>query len=89
MGSVSETVMETVDYINKNGGKYEGLDRYEARKRIVKDLEECGALIKIEDHSHNVGTCYRCKTTVEPLTSDQWFVKMEPLAKPAIKVDIL
>ena len=72
--------------INRNGGKYEGLDRYEARKRIVEDLEKCGALVKIEDYSHNVGTCYRCKTTVEPLTSDQWFVKMKPLAEEAIRV---
>ena len=79
-------VMNDDATINKQGGKYEGLDRYEARKQIVKDLEECGALIKIEDHAHNVGTCYRCKTTVEPLTSDQWFVKMEPLAKEALRV---
>ena len=64
--------------------KYAGMDRYEARKAIVKDLEEEGALVKIEDYSHNVGTCYRCKTTVEPRVSKQWFVKMEPLAKPAI-----
>ncbi len=79
-------VMNDDATINKQGGKYEGMDRYEARKQIVKDLEECGALIKIEDHAHNVGTCYRCKTTVEPLTSDQWFVKMEPLAKEALRV---
>ena len=64
--------------------KYEGMDRYEARKAIVEDLETEGALVKIEDYSHNVGTCYRCKTTVEPRVSKQWFVKMEPLAKPAI-----
>ncbi|MGN1097760.1 MAG: valine--tRNA ligase, partial [Clostridia bacterium] len=69
-----------------NGGKYEGLDRYEARKQIVADLEACGALVKIEEHSHNVGHCYRCGTTVEPLTSDQWFVKMAPLAEEAIRV---
>ena len=65
--------------------KYAGLDRFEARKVIVKDLEEQGFLIKTEDYSHNVGTCYRCGTTVEPRVSMQWFVKMEPLAKPAIE----
>ena len=65
--------------------KYAGMDRYEARKAIVADLETEGYLIKIEDYSHNVGTCYRCGTTVEPRVSLQWFVKMEPLAKPAIK----
>ena len=68
------------------GGKYAGMDRYEARKALVSDLEAGGYLVKIEPCSHNVGTCYRCKTTVEPLTSDQWFVKMEPLAKPALEV---
>ena len=65
--------------------KYAGMDRYEARKAIVADLEAEGALIKVEDYSHNVGACYRCHTTVEPRVSKQWFVKMEPLAKPAIK----
>ena len=65
--------------------KYAGMDRYEARKAIVADLEKEGYLIKIEDYSHNVGTCYRCSTTVEPRVSLQWFVKMEPLAQPAIK----
>ena len=65
--------------------KYAGMDRYEARKAIVADLEAEGALIKIEDYSHNVGTCYRCHTTVEPRVSKQWFVKMEELAKPAIE----
>ncbi len=69
-----------------NGGKYNGMDRYEARKAIVADLEEQGYLVKIEDHVHNVGTCYRCHSDVEPLASDQWFVKMEPLAKEAIRV---
>lgn len=64
--------------------KYAGMDRYEARKAIVADLEAEGALIKIEDYSHNVGTCYRCGTTVEPRVSKQWFVKMKPLAQPAI-----
>jgi len=64
--------------------KYAGMDRYEARKAIVKDLEEEGALVKVEDYSHNVGTCYRCSTTVEPRVSKQWFVSMKPLAGPAI-----
>ena len=64
--------------------KYAGMDRYDARKAIVADLEAEGALIKVEDHAHNVGTCYRCGTTVEPKVSTQWFVKMEPLAGPAI-----
>ncbi|MCR4604568.1 MAG: valine--tRNA ligase [Eubacterium sp.] len=64
---------------------YAGMDRYEAREAIIKDLEKEGALIKTEDHEHNVGTCYRCGTTVEPRVSKQWFVKMEPLAKPAIE----
>lgn len=64
--------------------KYAGMDRYEARKAIVADLEAEGALIKIEDYNHNVGTCYRCGTTVEPRVSKQWFVKMKPLAQPAI-----
>ena len=65
--------------------KYAGMDRYEAREAIVKDLDACGALVKIEDYSHNVGTCYRCHQTVEPRVSKQWFVKMEELAKPAIE----
>ena len=70
--------------ITEDYPKYAGMDRYEARKLIVKDLEEEGALVKIEDYSHNVGTCYRCGTTVEPRVSKQWFVKMKPLAGPAI-----
>ncbi|MDO4816773.1 MAG: valine--tRNA ligase [Bacillota bacterium] len=69
-----------------NGGKYNGMDRYEARKAIVADLEEQGYLVKVEDYSHNVGCCYRCGTVVEPLTSPQWFVKMKPLAEAAIEV---
>ena len=69
-----------------NGGKYNGMDRYECRKAIVADLEEQGYLVKVEPYSHNVGCCYRCGTVVEPLTSPQWFVKMEPLAKKAIEV---
>ncbi len=79
-------VMNPDATINAEGGKYQGLDRYEARKQIVADLEACGALIKVEDYTHNVGTCYRCGTTVEPLTSDQWFVKMKPLAEEALRV---
>jgi valyl-tRNA synthetase len=67
------------------GGAYAGLDRYEARRRIVADLQSGGYLVRIEPCSHNVGTCYRCKTTVEPITSDQWFVKMAPLAAPALE----
>ncbi len=72
--------------INENGGPYNGMDRYECRKAIVKDLEEQGYLIKTEDYSHNVGTCYRCHNDVEPLISAQWFVKMAPLAKEALRV---
>ncbi|MBQ4427779.1 MAG: valine--tRNA ligase [Oscillospiraceae bacterium] len=72
--------------INENGGAYEGLDRYECRKKIVEDLEREGYLVKVEDYSHNVGTCYRCHNDVEPLISAQWFVKMKPLAKDAIRV---
>ncbi|MFR1808421.1 MAG: class I tRNA ligase family protein, partial [Pygmaiobacter massiliensis] len=66
-------------------GKYAGMDRYAARKAMLKDLEEGGYLVRTEDYKHNVGTCYRCGTTVEPMVSKQWFVKMEPLAKPAIE----
>ena len=69
-----------------NGGKYNGMDRYEARKAIVADLEEQGYLVKVEPYNHNVGCCYRCGTVVEPLTSPQWFVRMKPLAKAAIDV---
>ena len=69
--------------INKNGGKFEGMDRYEARKAIVAQLESEGLLVKIEDYSHNVGTHDRCKTTIEPLVKEQWFVKMDELIKPA------
>ncbi len=79
-------VMNDDATINANGGKYEGMDRLDARKAVVKDLEEGGFLVKVEEYSHNVGTCYRCGTNVEPLTSNQWFVKMEPLAKPALQV---
>ena len=69
--------------INANGGKFEGMDRYEARAAIVKELDELGYLVKIEDHVHNVGTHDRCKTTVEPMVKQQWFVKMDELIKPA------
>ena len=72
--------------INENGGPYNGMDRYECRKQIVKDLEEQGYLVKTEPYSHNVGTCYRCHNDVEPLISAQWFVKMAPLAKEALRV---
>ena len=71
--------------INKNGGKYEGLDRYEARKQIVEELDKEGLLVKIEDYSHNVGTHDRCKTTIEPMVKEQWFVKMDELIKPAVE----
>ena len=70
--------------VNENGGKYQGLDRYEARKQIVAQLKQDGFIVEIENMKHNVGSCYRCNTTVEPRISMQWFVKMEPLAKPAV-----
>ena len=79
-------VMNDDATINHYGGKYEGMDRYEARKALVADLEAEGYLLKVEPHTHNVGTCYRCGTTVEPITSNQWFVKMQPLAEPALEV---
>ncbi len=71
--------------INENGGKYAGLDRYEARKQIVEELEKEGLLVRIEDYSHNVGTHDRCKTTIEPMIKKQWFVKMDELIKPAVE----
>lgn len=77
-------VMNDDATMNSYAGKYEGMDRYECRRAMVKDLEEQGLLVKVEDHSHNVGQCYRCGTTVEPIVSKQWFVKMKPLAQPAI-----
>ena len=80
------TVIDKSGKITAEGEKYEGLDRYEARKQIVKDLEEQGYLIKVEKCAHSVGHCCRCGTDVEPLASRQWFVKMEPLAKEAIRV---
>lgn len=79
-------ILDNYGKINKNGGKYQGQDRFVARNNIIKDLEELGALAKIDAHKHNVGHCYRCNTIVEPMTSVQWFVKMEPLAKDAISV---
>ena len=79
-------IMDDGGVINENGYAYKGLDRDEARKRIVKDLEELGLMEKIEPYAHNVGVCYRCHSTVEPIVSKQWFVKMEQLAKPAVKV---
>ena len=79
-------VMDEGAVINENGGKYQGMTREEARKAIVKDLDDGGYLVKVEPIKHNVGSCYRCGTVVEPRVSKQWFVKMEPLAKPAIDV---
>ena len=72
--------------MNKLAGKYEGMDRYECRKQLIADLDEAGYLIAIKDHNHNVGSCYRCRTVVEPRLSDQWFVKMDELAKPALEI---
>ena len=79
-------VLDDKGVVNENGGKYNGMDRYECRKALVKDLEEQGYLVKTEPYSHNVGTCYRCHNDVEPLISAQWFVKMKPLAEEAIRV---
>jgi valyl-tRNA synthetase len=72
--------------INELGGKYQGMDRFEARKAIIKDLEDLGLLVKTKDHEHNVGHCQRCTTIIEPILSKQWFVKMKTLAEPALKV---
>ncbi len=77
-------VMNDDGTMNEEAGVYCGLDRYAAREKIVADLKACGALVEIEPHKHNVGHCYRCHSTVEPIVSKQWFVKMAPLAKPAI-----
>ncbi len=79
-------VMNDDATLNHYAGKYEGMDRYDARREMVKELDELGLLVKVEPHSHNVGTCYRCGTTVEPIISKQWFVKMKPLAEPAVEV---
>lgn len=78
-------IMNDDGTINENGGKYAGMDRYEARKAIVSELDEMGLLVKIEDYSHDVGTHDRCHTTVEPLVKEQWFVKMDELIKPAVE----
>ena len=78
-------VMNDDATMNSYAGKYEGMDRYECRAAMIKDLEEMGLLVKTEDHSHNVGQCYRCGTTIEPIVSNQWFVKMKPLAEAAIE----
>ena len=79
-------VLDEAAHINENGGKYCGMDRFEARKAVVADLMALGLLVKQETHRRNVGTCYRCSTTVEPMTSPQWFVKMDTLAKDALAV---
>ena len=78
-------VLDDNGKVNELGGKYCGMDRYDARKAILADLDELGLLEKIEDHQHNVGTCYRCGNDVEPIVSAQWFVKMEPLAREGIR----
>ncbi len=80
----SVLVMNEDGTMNANAGKFEGMDRYECRKAVVEELKQLGNLVRIEPHNHNVGHCYRCHTTVEPRVSKQWFVKMEPLARPAI-----
>lgn len=79
-------VLDREAKMNENAGRYQGLDRFEARKAVVEDLKKDGVLVKIDDHAHAVGECYRCSTIIEPLVSKQWFVKMEPLAEPAIEV---
>jgi len=79
-------VLDDNGVVNAEGGMFEGMDRYEARKAVIAEMERLGLMEKIEDYSHNVGTCYRCGTDVEPIISAQWFVKMEPLAKEAIRV---
>lgn len=78
------SVMNDDGSINNNGGKYKGLDRYEARTQIVQDLRNQGLLVEIKDHIHSVGVHDKCKSVIEPLIKQQWFVKMEQLAKPAI-----
>lgn len=84
--------LEEINVMNEDGtmnelaGKYQGMDRYECRKQLMKDLEEAGYVIAIKDHPHAVGTCYRCHTVIEPRLSEQWFVKMDELAKPAIEI---
>lgn len=84
--------LEEINVMNEDGtmnelaGKYQGMDRYECRKQLMKDLEEAGYVIAVKDHPHAVGTCYRCRTIIEPRLSEQWFVKMDELAKPAIDI---
>ena len=78
-------VMDDAGVMNENAGKFKGLDRFEAREKIVEELKQLGLVEKIEPYKHNVGECYRCRATVEPIVSKQWFVKMKPLAEPAIK----
>jgi len=78
-------IMDTRGFINENGGKYAGLERYKAREEIMKDLESLGLVEKVEDYKNSVGECYRCKTTIEPYLSEQWFVDMTELAKPALE----
>ncbi|MGI6144551.1 MAG: valine--tRNA ligase [Peptococcia bacterium] len=79
------TVLDRQAVMNEHAGKYAGLDRYEARRQIVADLEQLGFLVKVEEHENAVGQCYRCDTVIEPMVSKQWFVKMKPLAEPAIQ----
>ena len=79
-------IMDDNAIMNDNAGQYKGLDRYEARMKMVADLDSLGLLVKIEGHNHNVGTCQRCKTVIEPFISKQWYVRMKPLAEPAIEV---
>jgi valyl-tRNA synthetase len=78
-------VMTDDGHMNEEAGPYQGLERFACRKKIMEDLEAAGLLEKVEDHQHAVGHCYRCSTVVEPRLSPQWFVKMKPLAEPAIK----
>jgi valyl-tRNA synthetase len=83
-GLPSILIMDERGVMNENAGPYKGLDRFEARRKVLEDLEKRGLLVKIQDHLHNVGHCQRCQTMVEPYLSKQWFVKMEPLAAPAV-----
>ncbi|MGI1657701.1 MAG: valine--tRNA ligase [Desulfitobacterium sp.] len=83
---LSISVMNREANMNEEAGNYQGMERYAARKAIVKDLEDLGVLVKVDNHQHAVGECYRCSTVVEPMVSKQWFVKMAPLAKPAMEV---
>ncbi|MDI3532429.1 MAG: valyl-tRNA synthetase [Synergistaceae bacterium] len=80
------SVMDSRGVMNESAGSYAGLDRYEARQRAIKELEDAGLLIKVEDYEHSVGHCYRCHTAIEPFLSEQWFVRIKPLAEPAMRV---